>query len=96
MIVEIGAKVKNCVRIQFRGNIFLSIGMCGSSKGRIFEQCELESKYRPRFGRNWWYWFPELRSNGGKFRHYENTDINFHWFCFWISFTVYSWKPKSK
>lgn len=75
-------------------NIFISVGMAGSSKGSAFEQWELEAKTRPRFGRNWWYWLPNLKSNNGRFHKHENTDITLHWLCFWISFTVFSWGRK--
>lgn len=75
-------------------NIFLCFGIAGKTTNEVFEQWELDAPTRPRFGRNWWYWMPSLRSNGGRFKAHQNTDINFHWFCFWISLTVYSWNCK--
>ena len=80
--------------MQIRKNIFLSFVLAGSSKGSTFEQYEIDAETRPRFGRNWWYWLPSLTNNGGRFKSHENTDINFHWLCFGILFTVYSWKAK--
>lgn len=78
-------------------NVYLSFVLAGKTTNEVFEQWERDSKYRPRFGRNWWFWAPTLHSNGGRFRSYENTDINFHWLCLCISFTVYSWtEPKTK
>jgi hypothetical protein len=82
--------------MQLTNNIFLSFVVAGKSKNEIFEQWELDAPTRPRFGRNWWYWTPTFRTNGGRFRSHENTDINFHWFCFSLSFTVFSWKCKHK
>jgi len=77
--------------MQISKNIFASFVVAGKSTNEIFEQWELDAHTRPRFGRNWWYWWPSLCSNGGRFRSCENTDINFHWLCFCISFTVFSW-----
>jgi hypothetical protein len=73
-------------------NTYFGFTVAGSSKGETFTEEELQSKYRPRFGRNWWYWLPTFRSNGGRFRSYENTDINFHWLCFAMWITIYAWK----
>jgi hypothetical protein len=72
-------------------NVYLSFVLAGKTTNEVFEQWELDAPTRPRFGRNWWYWLPSLTSNGGRFRSYENTDINFHWLCVSISLTVYSW-----
>lgn len=79
--------------MQFK-NLFISFVMSGSSKGSVFEQWELESKSRPRFGRNWWFWLPSYNWNGGKFKNYENTDISILWLCFSVSITVYSWNRR--
>lgn len=81
--------------MQLTKNIFLNFVAAGKSANEVFEQWELESAQCPRFGRNWWYWLPSLRTNGGRFRSHENTDINFHWFCYSISFTVYSWHRRA-
>lgn len=75
-------------------NTYLSFVLASKTTNEVFEQWELESKYRPRFGRCWWFWLPSLKSNGGRFRCYENTDINFHWLCLSISLTVYSWRNR--
>jgi hypothetical protein len=70
--------------------LYLSFVMAGSSKGGVFEQWELESEHRPRFGRNWWYWKPSLTNNGGNFKKNRNTDISFYWFCFVFSVTLFA------
>lgn len=75
-------------------NVFLDFVAAGSSNGSVFEQWELASKARPRFGRNWWYWLPDFSTNGGKFKSDECTDINFSWFCFCFSLTVFPWRCK--
>ena len=75
-------------------NTYLSILMAGKTTNEVFEEWELQSKHRPRFGRNWWFWMPSFRTNGGRFRCYETTDMAFNWLCLGISFTVYSWKIK--
>ncbi len=72
-------------------NIYLSFVVAGKSEGNVFELEELNSPHRPRFGRNWWFWTPSFRTNGGRFKSHENTDINTHWLCFSLSLTVYSW-----
>lgn len=78
--------------LQLTNNIFCGVVVAGKSTNEVFEQWELDSPHRPRFGRNWWFWFPSLESNGGRFRSHETTDINFHWFCFCVYLTVYSRK----
>ena len=82
--------------VQIRDNVFLSFVLAGSSEGMLFEPYELEAKTRPRFGRNWWYWTPNLTSNGGRFKSHKTTDISFHFLCLCISLTVYSWKEKPR
>jgi hypothetical protein len=76
--------------MQITDYTFISLVMAGSSKGTKFEQWELDAKSRPRFGRNWWLWRPNFKSNGGKFKQWENTDIGLQWLCFSLSLTVYS------
>ena len=78
--------------MQLAKNVYLSFCLAGKSEGNIFEKWELESNHRPRFGRNWWFWKPSFRTNGGRFKCHENTDLNANWLCFNVSFTVYSWK----
>jgi len=78
--------------IKITKNIYFGAVLAGRSKDEVFEQWELDAPTRPRFGRNWWFWVPSLRTNGGRFRSYENTDINFHWLCLAMWITVYSWK----
>lgn len=80
--------------IQLAKNIFISFGAAGKTTNEVFEQWELDAPTRPRFGRNWWFWKPTFRTNGGRFKSHQNTDINFHWLCFYASFTVFSWKCK--
>jgi hypothetical protein len=75
-------------------NVFLGAAMAGRSKNEVFEQWELDSLHRPRFGFNWWLWWPSVRTNGGRFRAHENTDLNFHWLCFAVWLTVFSWKKE--
>ena len=78
--------------IKLTEHIYFCFVLAGKTTNEIFEQWELDAPTRPRFGRNWWFWKPSLRTNGGRFRSYENTDINFHWLCASISLTVYAWK----
>ena len=80
--------------MQLTKNIFISFVIAAKSTDEIFEQWELYSPYRPRFGRNWWYWLPSLRTNGGRFRSNENTEILFYWLCYSISLCVFSWSRK--
>lgn len=80
--------------IQLCKNVYISFGAAGKTTNEVFEQWELDSPTRPRFGRNWWFWKPTFRTNGGRFKSYQNTDINFHWLCFYASFTVYAWNYK--
>jgi hypothetical protein len=80
--------------MQLGKNIYLGVGMAGRSYDSNFEQWELDSPHRPRFGRNWWFWLPKLITNSGRFRCYENTDINLNFLCFWVSITVYAWRGK--
>lgn len=69
---------------------YLSLSVAGSSANSKFEQWELESAHRPRFGRNWWFWLPSLQHNGGRFRDFENTDTTLRWLCFSASLTVFA------
>jgi hypothetical protein len=66
--------------------IFVGATIAGSSKDSIFERWELESKHRPRFGRNWWFWVPSITSNGG-WAKYQTLDIGLNWLCFaaWVT-----------
>jgi hypothetical protein len=80
--------------MQLSNNIFISFVIAGKTTNEIFEQWELDATTHPRFGKNWWYWWPNIKSNGGRFRSYENTDINFHWLCYSLSLTVFSWRCK--
>jgi hypothetical protein len=75
-------------------NIHICFGAAGKTTNEVFEQWELDAPTRPRFGRNWWFWKPTFRTNGGRFKSHQNTDINFHWLCFHASFTVFSWRCK--
>lgn len=75
--------------INITQNIFIGFVVAGESTNEVFEQWELESNHRPRFGRNWWFWFPNIKTNGGRFRSWEATDINLHWLCFCLYLTVY-------
>jgi hypothetical protein len=81
--------------MQLAKHIHIGGTMAGRSTNEHFEQWELESPHRPRFGRNWWFWWPSLRTNGGRFRSHENTDINLHWLCFAAWLTVYAWRCRS-
>lgn len=72
-----------------KSNIYVGFVMAGKTTNEKFEQWELDAPTRPRFGRNWWYWFPSIRTNGGRFRKHETTDVNFHWLCFAAWITVY-------
>lgn len=76
--------------MRLASNTYFSFVVAGKTTNEVFEQWELDAPTRPRFGRNWWYWFPSLTTNGGMVKSYENTDINFHWLCLSISLTVYS------
>jgi len=89
---SIGGESKHINMTMNFKNIYIHIGMAGRSTNEVFEQWELDASTRPRFGRNWWFWMPTFSWNGGRFKPYENTDISFHWLCFWASFTVFSWK----
>ncbi len=82
--------------MQVAKNIFISLVMAGPSKDSVFEQWELDSESAPRFGRNWWFWKPALKSNGGKFKADENTDVGVMWLCFSLSLTVFSWAKTQK
>lgn len=82
--------------MQLSKNIFIGYVVAGKSTNEVFEQYELDATTRPRFGRNWWYWVPSLSTNGGRFKSWENTDINFHWLCISISLTVFSWKKNDQ
>ena len=77
--------------IQISKNIYIGGTIAGKSKNEKFEESELQSPHRPRFGRNWWFWVPTARTNGGRLKSYENTDINFHWLCFTAWVTIFSW-----
>lgn len=80
--------------IELVKNIYFGAVLAGRTTNEKFEQWELEASTRPRFGRNWWFWWPTFRTNGGRFRSHENTDINFHWLCLSMWITVFSWKSK--
>ena len=80
--------------VDIKNNTYLSFVVAGKSEGNVFDQEELESLHRPRFGRNWWFWKPTFRTNGGRFKSWQNTDINSHWLCFSLSLTVYSWAKR--
>lgn len=80
--------------ITLTKNVHICFGTAGKTTNEVFEQWELDAPTRPRFGRNWWFWKPTFRTNGGRFKSHQNTDINFHWLCFYASFTVFSWKCK--
>lgn len=62
--------------------LFISFVIAGSSRHSVFEQWELESAHRPRFGRNWWFWIPALNNNGGGFKRGNCTDLSVNWLCF--------------
>jgi len=78
--------------MQITKNIYFGATLAGRTTNEKFEQWELDAPTRPRFGRNWWFWWPTLRTNGGRLRSHENTDINFHWLCLSMWITVFSWK----
>ena len=80
--------------IPFTKNIYFGLVLAGKTKNEVFEQWELDAPTRPRFGRNWWFWKPTFKTNGGKFRLHETTDINFHWLCLAMWITVFSWSCK--
>ncbi len=71
---------------------YLSFVVAGRSTNEKFEQWELDSPHRPRFGRNWWFWLPSFTTNGGRFKSHQNTDISFRWLCFSMSLTTFAWK----
>ena len=73
-------------------NIYFGATLAGRTTNEKFEQWELDAPTRPRFGRNWWFWWPTLRTNGGRLRSHQNTDINFHWLCLSMWITVFAWK----
>lgn len=75
--------------MQITKSIFICFVMSGSSKGNAFEQQELESTHRPRFGRNWWFWVPAITSNSGKFGKDECTNVDIYWLCFSLGLTVF-------
>ena len=81
--------------MQITDHIFINLVAAASSKGVEFEQWELDAKSRPRFGRNWWFWLPNLFTNGGSFKPWENTDIVLQWLCFSLSLTVYSRRKRN-
>ena len=70
-------------------NLYFSFVIAGSSKNSNFEQWELESNHRPRFGRNWWFWVPYFNNNGGKFRKGLTTDVSLNFLCFSVGVTWY-------
>lgn len=78
--------------IQLTKNTFLSFGVAGKTTNEVFEQWELDAPFRPKFGRNWWFWKPTIHANKGYFRSHQTTDVNFYWLCFYACFTVYAWK----
>ena len=63
--------------------------VAGSSINTVFEQWEMDAKTRPRFGRNWWFWTPTPRSNGGRLMRGRTTELSVHWLCFSATLTVY-------
>jgi len=75
--------------VSIINNCYLSCIISGSSIGSTFEQWELESSHRPRFGRNWWFWCPSISNNGGNFSKGKCTDIGIYWLCFCISLTLF-------
>lgn len=77
--------------LQLTRNIGVAMTLAGKTTNETFEQWELDVPTRPRFGRNWWYWFPSIRTNGGRLRSHECTDVNFHWLCLAASITVFPW-----
>lgn len=82
----------NFMTLQITKNIYFGATLAGRTTNEKFEQWELDAPTRPRFGRNWWFWWPTLRANGGRLRSHENTDINFHWLCLSMWITVFAWK----
>ena len=76
--------------MQLFNGVFLSLVTAGSSKDSVFEEWEISAPERPRFGRNWWFWKPTFKTNGGHFKSYENTDVGIQFLCFSLSLTVYS------
>lgn len=74
---------------------YLSFVVAGKSANEKFEQWELDSPHHPRFGRNWWFWLPSFKTNGGRFKPHQNTDINFRWLCFSLSLTTFAWKCRN-
>jgi hypothetical protein len=81
--------------MQITRSVFVGAVLAGKRlPGEAVERWELESPHRPRFGRYWWYWWPAIRSNGGRFRQHECTDINFHWLCLCLSLTVFPWQRR--
>ena len=81
--------------MQITDNIFINLVAAASSKGVEFEQWELDAKSRPRFGRYWWFWLPNLFTNGGRFNAGETTDIVLQWLCFSLSLTVYTRRKRN-
>lgn len=71
-------------------DIHFSGGRAGKYKSLAeFDEWELQQNTRPRYGRYWWFWIPNLKSNGGKFDFTDCVDINFHFLCFWLSLTFF-------
>ena len=64
---------------------YVSVGMAG----KVMPNDQIEDWESPKFGRYWWFWTPSFRSNKGKFKLSQNVDYNFHFLCFWLSFTFY-------
>ena len=77
--------------MRIKDNIFFGVVIAGKTTNEVFEQWELESKHRPRFGRYWWFWMPSISNNGGGFRKNKTTDISFRWLCVSVYLTVYAW-----
>lgn len=44
---------------------------------------------KPRYGYNWFFWFPRLHWNGGFPWKREVTDISCSWLMFWLGVTIW-------
>lgn len=56
---------------------YISLVMSGKFDGNY--DCGIN----PKFGRNWFYWFPRFKNNRGKFWKGQVTDIGIIW-LFWV------------
>lgn len=50
----------------------------------------------PRYGYNWFFWFPRLHGNGGRLWRNEVVDCSLSWLYFWVGITVWPFVSQEK